>query len=110
MVHATLIVVYKKISSIKEPTRAVLNEIAIGLFRSSNMAITRVNIAAMPVILLLILALWAVSGAAKPLSSEVWLPAGEAVSGDEGVVQFLHQIYLQQLGAGPSCGTNSSNL
>uniref|UniRef100_K3Y166 Uncharacterized protein n=1 Tax=Setaria italica TaxID=4555 RepID=K3Y166_SETIT len=39
--------------------------------------------------------LLAVSGAARPLSGEVWSPAGEAVSGDEGVVQFIQQIYLQ---------------
>ncbi|RCV21094.1 hypothetical protein SETIT_4G110000v2 [Setaria italica] len=66
--------------------------------------------AAVPVMLLLVLGFLAISGAARPLSGEVWSSAGEgeAVSGD-GIVQFLQRIYLQQLGAGPSCGTNSSN-
>nr|CAB3470191.1 unnamed protein product [Digitaria exilis] len=52
------------------------------------------------------------SGALSPttyqLYGEVWLPAGETVSG-YGVLQFLQQMYLQKLGAGPSCRTNSSN-
>ncbi|KAF8723634.1 hypothetical protein HU200_021591 [Digitaria exilis] len=73
--------------------------------------------ALVPVILLVIMGFLAISGAARPLSGEVWPPAGEAVSGD-GVLQFLQQMYLQKflqqmylqkLGAGPSCRTNSSN-
>ncbi|KAG0513697.1 hypothetical protein BDA96_10G124500 [Sorghum bicolor] len=73
------------------------------------MAMARV-IAAVPVILLLIMALLATSGASRPLGSDAWVPAArEAVSDDGGVMQFLRQMYLQQLGAGPSCGTNSSN-
>ncbi|RLN11686.1 hypothetical protein C2845_PM09G07540 [Panicum miliaceum] len=65
--------------------------------------------AAVPVMLLLvILGFLAISGAARPLSGDVWSPAGETISSD-GVLQFLQQMYLQQLGAGPSCGTNSSN-
>ena len=65
-------------------------------------------VAAVPVMLMVIMGFLAISGAARRLSGEVWSPAGEDVSGD-GVVQFLQRIYLQQLGAGPSCGTNSSN-
>nr|CAB3467672.1 unnamed protein product [Digitaria exilis] len=57
--------------------------------------------AVVPVILLVIMGFLAISGAARPLS-------GEAVLGD-GVLQFLQQMYLQKLGAGPSCRTNSSN-
>ncbi|CAD6339654.1 unnamed protein product [Miscanthus lutarioriparius] len=78
------------------------------------MAISRKIIGAAPVIILVvIMAFLAVSGAASRwLGGDVWTPAGDsAVSGDDdGVaVQFLRQIYLQKLGAGPSCGTNSSN-
>ncbi|OEL20048.1 hypothetical protein BAE44_0018932 [Dichanthelium oligosanthes] len=58
--------------------------------------------------LLLIMALLAVSGAARPMGSDVGVPARETVSSD-GVMQFFRRMYLQQLGAGPSCGTNSSN-
>ena len=65
-------------------------------------------IAAVPVILLL-MALLATSGASRPLGSDAWVPARAVVSADNGVTQFLRQMYLQQLGAGPSCGTNSSN-
>ncbi|GJN00155.1 hypothetical protein PR202_ga17566 [Eleusine coracana subsp. coracana] len=68
----------------------------------------RSNIVAVPVILLVIMALLVISGMARPLDGDVWAPAGDAVSG-EGVMQLLRQMYLQQLGAGPSCGTNSSN-
>jgi hypothetical protein len=66
------------------------------------------RIVAAPVILLMVMAFFAVSGMARPLEGDVWTPAGDGVSG-EGLVQFLRQIYLQQLGAGPSCGTNSSH-
>ncbi|KAG2610444.1 hypothetical protein PVAP13_4KG233300 [Panicum virgatum] len=67
-------------------------------------------VAAVPVMLMVIMGFLAISGAARRLSGEVWSPAGEDdVSGNGGVLQFLQQIYLQQLGAGPSCGTNSSN-
>ncbi|CAL5037841.1 unnamed protein product [Urochloa decumbens] len=67
--------------------------------------------AAVPVMLLVVIIgfLAISSGAVRPLSGEVWSPAGDAVSGDGGVLQFLQQMYLQQLGAGASCGTNSSN-
>jgi hypothetical protein len=61
-----------------------------------------------PVILLMVMAFLAVSGMARPLEGDIWTPAGDGVSG-EGVVRFLRQMYLQQLGAGPSCGTNSSH-
>ncbi|OEL20047.1 hypothetical protein BAE44_0018931, partial [Dichanthelium oligosanthes] len=65
--------------------------------------------AAVLVILMVIMVFLAISGAARPLSGEVWSPAGEETVSGDGVVQFLRQMYLQQLGAGPSCGTNSSN-
>ncbi|TVU11829.1 hypothetical protein EJB05_45435, partial [Eragrostis curvula] len=67
------------------------------------------RIVAVPVILLMIMAFMAVSGTARPFGGDVWTPAREGVSG-EGVMQFLQQMYLQRLGAGPSCGTNSSNV
>jgi hypothetical protein len=79
------------------------------------MAIPRKIIRASPVIILAIMAAsLAVSGAAisRRLGGHVasWTPAAESVSGDDdAVVQFLRQIYLQKLGAGPSCGTNSAN-
>jgi hypothetical protein len=79
------------------------------------MAIPRKIIRASSVIILAIMAAsLTVSGAAisRRLGGHVasWTPAGESVSGDDdGVVQFLRQIYLQKLGAGPSCGTNSAN-
>nr|CAB3470194.1 unnamed protein product [Digitaria exilis] len=66
------------------------------------------------IIILVILAFLAVSGMARQLSgTDLRAPAGESsvVSG-EGVMQFLRQMYLQRLRAGPgtSCGTNSSNV
>lgn len=78
------------------------------------MVIPRKISGASPVIIVLvIMAFLAVSGvASRRLGGDAaWTaPASrtESISGD-AVVQFLRQIYLQQLGAGPSCGTNSSN-
>ncbi|CAL5037835.1 unnamed protein product [Urochloa decumbens] len=75
------------------------------------MAMARV-IASMPVILLLIMVLLAVSGAARPLGGDFWVPAARETivsSDDDGVMQYLRQMYQQQLGPGRSCGTNSSN-
>nr|AGT16164.1 hypothetical protein SHCRBa_007_O13_R_160 [Saccharum hybrid cultivar R570]AGT16168.1 hypothetical protein SHCRBa_007_O13_R_250 [Saccharum hybrid cultivar R570]AGT17424.1 hypothetical protein SHCRBa_001_J04_R_30 [Saccharum hybrid cultivar R570] len=72
------------------------------------------GIAAVPVILILVIALClAVPGGAArslrvdgdALSSS---PGMEAVPGD-GVLQLPRKMYLKQLRAGPSCGTNSSN-
>uniref|UniRef100_A0ACD5ZRQ8 Uncharacterized protein n=1 Tax=Avena sativa TaxID=4498 RepID=A0ACD5ZRQ8_AVESA len=66
--------------------------------------------AAVPLILLMIVAFFAAPGAARLLGGDMWEPAGEAVHGGDGVmVQLLRQMYLQQLGAGPSCGTHSAN-
>jgi hypothetical protein len=61
--------------------------------------------------LLVIAAFFAVSGAARQLGGAVWASAGVAVVPcDDGVmVQLLQQMYLQRLGAGPSCGTHSAN-
>ena len=73
-----------------------------------NMAMAR-TIAAVPVILLLIMVLLATSGAPRPLGSDAWVAARGAVSDDGVISQFLQQMYFQKLGAGPSCGTNSSN-
>jgi hypothetical protein len=67
------------------------------------------RIVAAPVILVMAMAFLAVSSMARPLEGDVWTPAGEEVVSDEGVMQFLRQMYLQKLGAGPSCGTNSSH-
>ncbi|KQK18737.1 hypothetical protein BRADI_1g44380v3 [Brachypodium distachyon] len=56
---------------------------------------------------LVILAFFAVSGAAtRRLGGDVWAPA---VSGNGVTAQLIRQMYLQRLGAGPSCGTHSSN-
>ena len=74
-----------------------------------NLAMARA-IAEVPMILLLIMALLATSGAPRPLGSDAWVPARAVVSADNGVTQFLRQMYLQQLGAGPSCGTNSAQM
>ncbi|KAJ1258837.1 hypothetical protein BS78_10G105800 [Paspalum vaginatum] len=69
-------------------------------------------IGAVPAIILLIMSLLDISGAgaARPFGGDVWAPARETtvVFGD-GIMQFLQQMYLQQLGARPSCSTNSSN-
>uniref|UniRef100_A0ACD5ZR53 Uncharacterized protein n=1 Tax=Avena sativa TaxID=4498 RepID=A0ACD5ZR53_AVESA len=66
--------------------------------------------AAVPLVFLVILAFFAVSGAARRLGGDVWAPEGEAVAGGDGVMaQLLRQMYLQRLGAGPSCGTHSAN-
>ncbi|KAM0917961.1 hypothetical protein ACQ4PT_009347 [Festuca glaucescens] len=67
--------------------------------------------AAVPLMFLVIAAFFAVSGAARQLGGDVWAPAGEAVvpGGDSVMVQLLRQMYLQRLGAGPSCGTHSAN-
>jgi hypothetical protein len=58
--------------------------------------------------LLVIAAFFAVSGAARQFGGAMWASAGEAVVPcDDGVmVQLLQQMYLQRLGAGPSCGTH----
>lgn len=67
------------------------------------------GISAVPVILLVVMVLSAViSGAARPLGGDVWAPSRETVPGD-GFMRLLRQMYLQELRAGPSCGTNSSN-
>jgi hypothetical protein len=59
---------------------------------------------------LLLAAFFAVSGAARQLGADVWGTAGEAVHGGDSVmVQLLRQMYLQRLGAGPSCSTHSAN-
>jgi hypothetical protein len=67
--------------------------------------------AIVPLIILMIVAIFTASaGAARQLSGDVWEPAGEPVHGGDSVmVQLLRQLYLQQLGAGPSCGTHSAN-
>jgi hypothetical protein len=67
------------------------------------------RIVAAPVILVMVMAFLAVSSMARPLEGDVWTPAREEIVSDEGVMQFLRQMYLQKLRAGPSCGTNSSH-
>jgi len=71
------------------------------------------GIAAVPVLLMLVIAfLAAPGGAARPLRVDgdalSSSPGMEAVPGN-GVLQLPRQMYLKQLRAGPSCGTNSSN-
>ncbi|KAF7094727.1 hypothetical protein CFC21_097013 [Triticum aestivum] len=65
--------------------------------------------AAVPVMFLMILVFFAVSGAARQLGGDVWAPTGEVVSGDGVATLLLRQMYLQRLGAGASCGTHSAN-
>ncbi|CAL5037840.1 unnamed protein product [Urochloa decumbens] len=68
------------------------------------------KVSAVPVILLIVIVFLAVSGTARPLDGNVWKPVQGAISaGDGGAMQFLRQMYQQQLRAGPSCGTNSAN-
>ncbi|CAM0913402.1 unnamed protein product [Alopecurus aequalis] len=62
------------------------------------------------VLLVVIVTFFSASVAARQLGGDAWEPAWEAVhSGDGVVVQLLRQMYLQRLGAGPSCGTHSAN-
>ncbi|CAL5052172.1 unnamed protein product [Urochloa decumbens] len=49
------------------------------------------------------------SSAARPLGGDGGLSAGDAVVSGERIFQLLRRLYLQQLGAAPSCQTNSSN-
>jgi hypothetical protein len=65
--------------------------------------------AAVPFVFVMIVAFFAVSAVARTLGGDVWAPAGEDVSGGGAMAQLLRQMYLQQLGAGPSCGTHSAN-
>ncbi|KQK18738.1 hypothetical protein BRADI_1g44385v3 [Brachypodium distachyon] len=68
--------------------------------------------ASVPLMFLVILAFFAVSGEAARMlgGGDVWAPSGEAVVSGGGVMaQLIRQMYLQRLGAGPSCGTHSSN-
>uniref|UniRef100_A0A0D9WNV5 Uncharacterized protein n=1 Tax=Leersia perrieri TaxID=77586 RepID=A0A0D9WNV5_9ORYZ len=72
------------------------------------MVVIRMRLAIVVAMLLIGVVFLAVSGeAARPLMNEPSVFTG----GDgAGVVQMLlRQMYLQRLGAGPSCGTNSSN-
>ncbi|CAL5047095.1 unnamed protein product [Urochloa decumbens] len=73
-----------------------------------NKAMVR-GISAVPVILMVVMALLVVSSAARPLGRDMQATAREAAVSSNGVIQFLRQMYMQQLRAGPSCGTNSSN-
>jgi hypothetical protein len=66
------------------------------------------GIAAVLVVFLVLMAFMSISSTARPLGGNVWVLEREAVSSN-GVVHLLRQIYLQKLGAGPSCGTNSSH-
>ncbi|KAF0932566.1 hypothetical protein E2562_010446 [Oryza meyeriana var. granulata] len=54
-----------------------------------------------------VLILLVVSGSARPLGGDKW--AGEATSGDHPLIQFLQNLYLQQLGSGASCKTYDPN-
>jgi hypothetical protein len=66
--------------------------------------------AAVLLIFLTILAFFSASGAARQLRVDMWGAAGGAVHGGGSLTaQLLRQMYLQQLGAGPSCGTHSAN-
>ena len=71
-------------------------------------------VAAVILTAVVVMALVATSFSARPLATgaDASLGAGDAqaavVSGKQ-ILQFLRRLYLQQLGAEPSCQTNSSN-
>ncbi|CAL5037843.1 unnamed protein product [Urochloa decumbens] len=67
----------------------------------------------MPVIVAALLLLATLGAEARPLGGDGgWAVAGAAPLPDGGgvfIVETLRRLYLQQLGAGPSCQTNSPN-
>nr|AGT16163.1 hypothetical protein SHCRBa_007_O13_R_140 [Saccharum hybrid cultivar R570] len=70
-------------------------------------------VAAVILTAVVVMALVATSCSARPMATgadDAGLGAGDAaaVSGKQ-IVQLLRRLYLQQLGAAPSCQTNSSN-
>ncbi|RLM55978.1 hypothetical protein C2845_PM10G06740 [Panicum miliaceum] len=57
-----------------------------------------------------IMAFLVTSSSARPLGGDGFASgAGDAVVSGEHILQLLRRLYLQQLGAAPSCQTNSSN-
>lgn len=76
------------------------------------MVTVRSKFAAVPLVLMTIMALLIASSSARPLGGDAWAGGASvhAVSG-ESILQLLRQLYRQQLGSGPgpSCDTNSSN-
>ncbi|TVU11833.1 hypothetical protein EJB05_45439, partial [Eragrostis curvula] len=56
----------------------------------------------------IVMAFVVASSSARPLGADGW-SAGESIVSGEHILQLLRRLYLQQLGAGPSCQTNSSN-
>ncbi|CAN6214378.1 unnamed protein product [Urochloa humidicola] len=67
----------------------------------------------LPVIVAVLLLLAVLGAEARPLGGDGgWAVAGDAPLPDGGsvfIVETLRRLYLQQLGAGPSCQTNSPN-
>jgi hypothetical protein len=59
-------------------------------------------------LMMAVLMLLVVSGSARPLGGDKWV--GAATSGDHPLIQFLKQLYLQQLPSGPSCKSNDPNI
>jgi hypothetical protein len=58
----------------------------------------------------MIMAFLVTSGSARPLGGDGFAgSAGDAVVSGEHILELLRRLYLQQLGAAPSCQTNSSN-
>ncbi|KAF2946865.1 hypothetical protein DAI22_02g326500 [Oryza sativa Japonica Group] len=59
-------------------------------------------------LMMVVLLLSAVSGSARPMGGDKWV--GMATSGDHPLIQFLQNLYLQQLSQpGPSCRSNDQN-
>ncbi|RCV21092.1 hypothetical protein SEVIR_4G109801v4 [Setaria viridis] len=56
-----------------------------------------------------IMAFLVTSSSARPLGGDGGFGPGDAVVSGEHILQLLRRLYLQQLGAAPSCQTNSSN-
>ena len=58
-----------------------------------------------------IMAFLVTSSSARPLGGDGGFAgsAGDAVVSGKHILELLRRLYLQQLGAAPSCQTNSSN-
>jgi hypothetical protein len=56
-----------------------------------------------------VMAFLVASSSARPLVGGDGWGAGEAVVSGEHILQLLRRLYMQQLQAGPSCETNSTN-
>lgn len=63
----------------------------------------------LPLMMVAVLILLAVSGSARLIEGEKWT-GGETTSGEHRpVIRFFKHMYMQQLPAGHSCGSNNRN-